>query len=126
MTHSELTEAYRQALIAQRVALLAQIAQQRGGMRSRAEVAEEHFAHSEDSPAQVATERDLEFALNERETAELGQIAQAFMRLDQGTYGHCADCGAPIAVERLRVTPQACRCIACQEKAEHRPHSLHS
>ena len=126
MTHSELTETYRQTLIAQRAALLAKIAQHRGGMRSRAEVAEEHFAHSEDSPAQVATERDLEFALNERETGELGQIAQAFTRLDQGTYGYCADCGAPIAEERLRITPHACRCIACQEKAEQRPHSLHS
>jgi len=126
VTHLDLTETYRQTLIAQRVALLAQIAQQRGGMRSRAEVAEEHFAHSEDSPAQVATERDLEFALNERETAELGQIAQAFMRLDQGTYGHCTDCGTPIAAERLRATPQAARCIACQEKAEHSTHLLHA
>ncbi len=126
MTHSNLLTSYRANLLAQRTELLAQIAQQRGGTRSRAEVAEEHFAHSEDSPAQVASERDVEFALNERETAELGQIADALARLDLGTYGACTDCGTTIAAERLRATPQATRCIACQEKAEKPTPSLHS
>lgn len=126
MTHPNLLTSYRASLLAQRTELLAQIAQQRGGTRSRAEVAEEHFAHSEDSPAQVSSERDVEFALNERETAELGQIADALARLDLGTYGSCTDCGTTIAAERLRATPQAPRCIACQEKAEHPAHLLHS
>ncbi len=126
MTHSNLLTSYRANLLAQRTELLAQIAQQRGGTRSRAEVAEEHFAHSEDSPAQVASQRDVEFALNERETAELGQIADALARLDLGTYGACTDCGTTIAAERLRATPQATRCIACQEKAEQPTPSLHS
>ncbi len=125
MTHSNLLTSYRANLLAQRTELLAHIAQQRGGTRSRADVAEEHFAHSEDSPAQVASERDVEFALNERETAELGQIADALARLDLGTYGSCTDCGTTIAAERLRATPQAARCIACQEKAEHPTHLLH-
>ena len=126
MTHPDLTESYRQALIAQRTALLAQIAQQRGGTRGRAEVAEEHFAHSEDSPAQVASERDVEFALNERETAELGQIADALVRLDSGNYGSCTECGTTIPAARLRATPQAARCMTCQEQAEHPARSTHS
>ena len=126
MTHSNLITTYRERLLAQRTELLAQIAQQRGGARSRAEVAEEHFAHSEDSPAQVASQRDVEFALNERETAELGQIADALVRLELGTYGTCTDCGTQVAAERLRATPQAARCIACQEKAEHSTHLLHA
>jgi len=126
LTHSNLITTYRERLLAQRTELLAQIAQQRGGARSRAEVAEEHFAHSEDSPAQVASQRDVEFALNERETAELGQIADALVRLELGTYGTCTDCGTQVAAERLRATPQAARCIACQEKAEHSTHLLHA
>ena len=126
MTHPNLLTRYREDLLAQRAALLAQIAQQRGGVRSRADVAEEHFARSEDSPAQSSSERDLEFALNERETAELDQIAQALARLDLGTFGSCIDCGITIVAERLRATPQAPRCIACQEKAEHTIHPLHS
>ena len=126
MTHSNLITTYRERLLAQRTELLAQIAQQRGGARGRAEVAEEHFAHSEDSPAQVASQRDVEFALNERETAELGQIADALVRLELGTYGTCTECGTQVAAERLRATPQAARCIACQEKAEHSTHLLHA
>lgn len=126
MTHPNLLTQYREDLLAQRAALLAQIAQQRGGIRSRADVAEEHFAHSEESPAQSASERDLEFALNERETAELDHIAQALARLDIGTFGACIDCGTTIAAERLRATPQAARCITCQEKTEHRTHPHHS
>ena len=124
--HPDLMTDYREDLLGQRAALLAQMAQQRGGVRSRVDVAEEHFAHSEDSPAQTASERDLEFALNERETAELDAIAQALARLDAGSFGACTDCGAAIAVERLRATPQAARCMACQKKAEHPGHSLHS
>ena len=125
MAHPDSTH-YRHKLLAVRKALLEQIAGQRGGLRSRADVAAEHFQHTEDSTAQVASERDVEFALNERETAELGQIAEALVRLDLGTYGSCTDCGTAIAAERLRATPQAPRCIACQEKAELHPHLLHS
>lgn len=126
MTPLDLNLNYRDSLLSTRTALLAQIAQQRGGTRSRVEVAEEHFAHSEDAPAQVATERDLEFALNERETAELGRIDEALARLDLGTYGSCTDCRTTIGAARLRASPQAARCIACQEKLEHPAHSLHS
>ena len=121
MTHTRLTADHRQNLLAQRAALLAQIEAQRGGVRSRADVAQEHFDRPEDSPAQVASARDLEFAINEHETAELDQIDQALKRLDQGVYGICLDCGMEVAPERLQALPQAARCMPCQEKAEHHP-----
>ena len=101
-----------------RSALLAQIAEQRGGVASRAEVAAEHFGHPEDSHAQVTTERELEFALGEREMAELSDIDAALTRIASGTYGACTDCGASIAPTRLQATPEAPRCIHCQEKVE--------
>jgi len=126
LTHLDLLTGYRASLLDQRTVLLAQIAQQRGGTRSRAEVAEEHFAHSEDAPAQVASERDIEFALNEHETAQLDHIAKALERLERGTYGACTDCGTTIAAERLRATPQAQRCMACQEKTEHPSRLFHA
>ena len=118
MTRPDLTTAYRQRLMAHRADLLEQISAQRGGARSRADVAEEHFSHPEDSPAQVASERDLEFALNEHETAALGEIASALERLDAGTYGQCTACACAIAPERLLARPEAPRCIVCQERAE--------
>jgi DnaK suppressor protein len=112
--------AFKQKLEAQRADLLAQIAEQRGGKTSRAEVAAEHFAHHEDSDAQVNTARDLEFAINEHETAELAAIDEALARLSAGTYGHCIDCDATIPEARLSAAPEAARCIGCQEKAEHK------
>ena len=112
------TSAYQQQLIAMRTALLAQISEQRGGVVSRAEVAAEHFGHPEDSSAQLATERELEFALGEREMAELAAIDAALSRLQAGTYGECTDCGIAIAPARLQATPEAARCILCQEKQE--------
>ena len=109
---------YRQQLLAMRNALLAQISAQRGGTVSRADVAADHFGQPEDSRAQVATERELEFALGERETAELSAIDAALARIETGSYGLCTDCGVTIPPARLQASPEAWRCIACQEKAE--------
>jgi DnaK suppressor protein len=110
---------FQQQLTAMRAALLAQIAEQRGGAVSRAEVATDHFGHPEDSGAQLASERELEFALGERELAELSTIDAALARLSGGTYGECTDCGKHITPARLQATPEAPRCIHCQEKVEH-------
>jgi DnaK suppressor protein len=114
-------QVYRQQLQALRVALLAQIADQRGGSRSRADVAADHFMNAEDSHAQVTSQRDLEFALNERETAELAELELALLRLDAGTYGVCIDCATVIPEARLSAMPEAQRCMACQEKIETTP-----
>ena len=109
---------YQHQLQDLRAALLSQIAEQRGGVVSRADVAAEHFGRPEDSSAQLATERELEFALGERETAELGAIDAALARIEAGTYGECTDCGVHIPAARLHATPEAPRCIPCQEKVE--------
>ena len=39
--------------------------------------------------------------------AELGAIADALRRLDEGTYGLCEVCGKPIPDERLEANPTA-------------------
>lgn len=109
---------YRQQLLDMRAALLAQMAAQRGGQISRAEAAADHFAHPEDSPAQVATEKEIEFAIGEHETAELNAIDGALARIDAGIYGECSDCGVDIAAARLHAAPETHRCIHCQEAFE--------
>ncbi len=116
--NSQQAAPYRQQLLAQRTALLAQISAQRGGVISRADAAAEHFGQPEDSRAQVATEREIEFALGERETAELAAIDAALGRIEAGSYGQCTDCGISIPAARLQASPEAQRCIPCQEKAE--------
>ena len=110
--------ALRQPLLARRSALLAQLAEQRGGVIGRAEAAAAHFGQPEDPPAQLAAERDLVFALDERETAHLAAVDAALDRIEAGTYGECTDCGTEISAARLHATPEAARCVHCQEKAE--------
>ena len=112
---------YRQQLTDMRSAILAQISDQRGGVLGRAEAAADHFERREDSSAQVATERELEFAIGERETSELAMIDAALTRLKAGLYGECIDCAAHIPAPRLRASPEASRCIPCQEKFERHP-----
>jgi DnaK suppressor protein len=60
----------------------------------------------------------LEFAINERETAELAELELALLRLDAGTYGVCIDCAALIPEARLKAKPEVQRCMSCQEKIE--------
>lgn len=115
---ASLTAPYLAQLLARRTSLLEQLASLRGGTVGRAEASAEHFGHPEDSTAQVSTARDLEFALDARETAELDQVDAALRRIEAGTYGQCVDCGIEIPAARLQATPEAARCIACQEKAE--------
>jgi DnaK suppressor protein len=101
-----------------REALLAQIAEQRGGQISRAEEASNHFDNSLDDRGQINTARDLEFAMNEHEIAELLAIEEALKRIKEGVFGYCFDCGAPIAQDRLHAAPSTLRCLMCQTTFE--------
>lgn len=109
---------YREQLLHMRATLLEQMRAQRGGTLGRAQAAADHFERREDSSAQVATERELEFAIGERETQELAMLDAALARIEAGTYGDCTDCGTRIAAPRLQASPEVPRCIACQEKVE--------
>lgn len=109
---------YRSQLLGLRQALLAQIADERGGVLSRVEVATERFGRPEDPPEDEAAQRDMAFTLGERETAGLEVIDAALHRIDMGTYGDCADCGEPIGRERLQASPEVSRCIDCQTRRE--------
>ncbi len=118
---TQLTAPFKKQLLEQRAGLLAQLASLRGGTIGRAEASADHFQHPEDPRAQVDVERDLEFALDARESAELDAIDAALKRIEAGTYGVCTDCGVDIPAARLHAAPETPRCIACQEKFEHGP-----
>ncbi len=110
--------AFKTRLQASRAGLLEQIAILRGGPVGRAEASAAHFGQKEDSTAQVTTAREIEFALDEHETAVLSQVDAALRRIDAGSYGLCIDCGVEIPALRLDAAPEAARCISCQVKAE--------
>jgi RNA polymerase-binding protein DksA len=61
---------------------------------------------------------DVNLAEIDRDLQELRLIDAAFLRLNDGTYGHCEGCGDPIELERLRAAPFASRCFDCQSSYE--------
>lgn len=63
-------------------------------------------------------QEDLEFALIQMKSETLNKINDALLRLEQGDYGYCFDCGDEIAEKRLRALPFAVRCKDCEEQRE--------
>ena len=59
-------------------------------------------------------------ALDEQGRREMAAIQAALARMDAGTYGTCDICGETISAAGLTVMPMARRCVACQERLEHR------
>jgi len=110
---------YKHRLVVERDALLAQIDAQRGGPISRADAASDALDKSEDDNAQIQTGRDVAFAINEHETAELLAIEAALLRIKEGVYGLCVNCGSHIPAPRIDAAPHTLRCIACQTTFEH-------
>ena len=117
MTPQDLAN-FKLALLQQRASLQDQLIQLRGGATGRAEASADHFGGHEDSQAQTATARDLEFALDAHECEELDAIEAALTRVADGSYGSCIDCSVTIPLARLKAAPQALRCVHCQEKFE--------
>jgi DnaK suppressor protein len=59
--------------------------------------------------------------LAELEARELRQIERALLRLKQGSYGMCEECGKKIPVARLNALPYSTLCIECQREMEQHP-----
>lgn len=63
-------------------------------------------------------ERELFTDLASSEQEVLYQIDEALKRLDEGTYGICQQCNAPIVLSRLKAVPYTVLCITCQRVKE--------
>src|SRR5213082_1847598 len=68
--------------------------------------------------AEADIQEDLEFALVQMKSETLNKINDALVRLEQGSYGNCYECGEEIAEKRLRALPFAVRCKECEEARE--------
>lgn len=69
-----------------------------------ADVASDLYAREELVAEQLTLRRDI------------AAIDDALLRLRNGTYGRCVECGKPIGDERLAALPYAARCIGCQRR----------
>lgn len=61
---------------------------------------------------------DLNLAIIDRHVREIRDIEATRLRLGDGSFGTCADCGAEIGIERLLAYPTAKRCLVCQQQRE--------
>ncbi len=84
-----------------------------------------HIGHREEPFDRDSGERALElenldalFAIDRQTRLEFSQISAAIERIDNGQYGICDECGAPISEQRLAALPYADTCIRCAERNE--------
>lgn len=69
---------------------------------------------------QTLSMETLKTSLQDAEIAEYNMIRNALQMIDDGTYGLCSDCGQGISEKRLKLYPNATRCLVCQEILEER------
>jgi DnaK suppressor protein len=68
----------------------------------------------------LAFDQARDLAVQQNAQATLRLVDDALGRLDNGTYGLCADCGSEIDAARLKAIPYAALCMKCQSKREQR------
>jgi len=105
--------------------------------RRRRDILSAALAARSEVEALKAAERDPEFeenaqveladftlsSLMEAQRRELIQIDAALVRMDNGLFGECVDCGSDIPVERLAALPFAIRCE--EDATEHEELTRH-
>jgi DnaK suppressor protein len=68
---------------------------------------------------------DIDLAILNHELSELRALDAALLRLKNGEYGVCVDCGNLIPHTRLTANLTALRCIHCQTRADQRNGATH-
>lgn len=63
-------------------------------------------------------ERELGISLMEMRNRKRQAIDEALTRLNEGTYGICAECGIEVSEKRLEAVPFAKLCVQCQSRQE--------
>jgi RNA polymerase-binding protein DksA len=116
------TERFRAILLEERERVQRALANLRGDHPGTLDdEVEEISGVSDNHPAETATatlDREIDYTLEENSGQVLTEIDAAVKRIDEGTYGRCATCGAQIARERLEAYPWASLCIDCARLAE--------
>ena len=75
---------------------------------------------SSDPTDQAAQDLDRNrlLRLKDRERKLIRKIEKALGRIEEGSYGVCEECGAPIGDVRLEARPMATTCIDCATEME--------
>lgn len=73
--------------------------------------------------ATIESGRSFELRIRDRERKLLSKIDEAIVRIDEGEYGACEDCGEAIGLKRLEARPVTTLCIDCKTIQETREKS---
>jgi DnaK suppressor protein len=65
-------------------------------------------------------EQEFTLSLMESEEGTLDLIEASLERIEEGTYGHCEECGTKIPKTRLNAIPYATLCVRCASRQEQR------
>ncbi|HEV2889923.1 MAG TPA: TraR/DksA family transcriptional regulator [Frankiaceae bacterium] len=105
----------RDALVSDRARAAEQVAALEAQWASLVAASEDSNADDEHDPegATIGFERAQLTALLDAARARVAGIDAALARVDDGSYGACERCGAPIGAERLAALPATRLCIAC-------------
>jgi len=81
-------------------------------------VVKENFADVADR-ASYETEQQFELRIRERERKLKNKIKKTLLKIDEGEFGICENCGEEISEERLLARPVTDLCINCKTQQEH-------
>ncbi|QXJ23897.1 TraR/DksA C4-type zinc finger protein [Actinomadura graeca] len=105
----------KERLIADRASTLELLASLSGDWDGVVEASAQANADDEHDPegATIAFERAQVETSLVRARARLADIEAALLRLSEGTYGTCEQCGGQVGAERLAARPSTRTCFAC-------------
>ena len=122
MTTTAQTQEYRRRLEEERQRLLHEI-EGMSDLRAQSDDPTLDVESYSNHPANVGSETyemEKNLGLMENLRHQLEMTDAAMVRLDEGTYGTCTNCGRPINPERLEALPHASLCIDCKREQEAR------
>ena len=64
------------------------------------------------------------FRLRGRDKTFLDKIDKALLKIEEGTFGVCEECGDGISIKRLEARPETTLCIRCKEDQERKEKSF--
>lgn len=103
------TETYRQRLLTEREALLAEVHKKVQGLSAAERV-------PDDEQAQRLHEDFVHLRLSLLDAERLRLVNEALDRIEVGDYGICLNCDQPIPAKRLEAVPWTRYCVKCQDE----------
>jgi DnaK suppressor protein len=111
-------EALQQMLLRKRQEILKEIEGSLGQSLTEDQQRRLESARDVGDQALMDLDRELGISLMEMRNRRRQAIDEALTRLNEGTYGICAECGIEISERRLEAVPFAKLCVECQSREE--------